>query len=944
MLKNGQQIGHYKILSAIGAGGMGEVFLAEDTQLRRKVALKILPANIASEKERLHRFEQEAYAASALNHPNILTIHEFGAAEGTHFLATEYVDGETLREKLKSEELSLTDALNIAEQIAFALSAAHSAGIVHRDLKPENIMIRRDGIVKILDFGLAKLIKPELSLTDAPAAKSEIEQEAKTRSLVKTNPGVVMGTVAYMSPEQARGKETDARTDIWSLGILTYEMVTRRTPFAGETTSDVIAAILTREPSQLSQFASNVPAELQRIVGKTLRKNRDERFQNVKDLWIDLKDLRQELEFAAKLGRSVAPNTSLAEKIKTDAETQILTVDKSAGGAATPAVTIKDLAAGKTNSASSAEYIVNRVRRHKTAAVIALALFLIALAGISYGIYKLTAKESKPAFISLQSAKFARLTNTGKVLGVSISPDGKYIAHVMEDAGQQSLWIRQTATTSNIQIVPPNEITYRGLTFSPDGNYLYYSVLGEDRTLYHVPTLGGTPKKLLTGIDNSVTFSPDGKQIAFFRRSITEGEREDALMIVNADGTNERKLASRGSSERFHRGEALSSPSWSPDGKWIAIPFGSFAENNMTVAAVSVESGEVKILTSQRWYAVRQVSWLADGSGILFNALEHSAGAPYQIWQLSPATGAAQRVTNDLISYRSFSLTANSDVLAAVQGDQEAHIRVMPASDSTRATQITSGKNSNTDLTWTPDSRIIYLSNASGGVDLFLTDSRGSNPKQLTANSATNRFPSVTPDGRFIVFTSDRAGPPNIWRMDLDGGNQKQLTDGFFDNSPHVSPDGGWIVYQSYSGKPILRKIGIDGGQPVQLTDYISARPVFSPDGKQIACVYQENVGSPVKIAILSSEGGPPLKILPVAPEAEANIRWSADGREIVYVSADKGVSNLWAQPIDGKPPRQITDFTSDRIFGFDFSRDGKQLALSRGTITGDVVLIKDFK
>jgi Tol biopolymer transport system component len=448
---------------------------------------------------------------------------------------------------------------------------------------------------------------------------------------------------------------------------------------------------------------------------------------------------------------------------------------------------------------------------------------------------------------------------------------------------------------------------------------------------------------LLTGIDNSLTFSPDGKQIAFFRRSIKEGDREDALMIANADGTDERKLARRGSTERFHRGGAFSSPSWSPDGKTIAIPFGNFAENTMTVASVSVESGEVKILTSQRWFAVTQVAWLADGSGILFNALEHSAGAPHQIWQLSPATGETQRVTNDLISYRSFSLTANSDALAAVQDDQEAHIWVMPAGDSTRATQITSGKNFNADLTWTPDNRIVYTSNASGSVDLFLTDSRGSNPKQLTVNSAANHSPSVTPDGRFIVFVSDRAGPPNTWRMDFDGRNQKRLTDGVSEHYPDVSPNGGWIVYSSHSRVPVIRKIGIDGGQPVQLTDYISSRPVISPDGKQIACVYQENVGTPSKIAILSSEGGAPLKIFSVEPQGP-NIRWTADGREIVFVSMDKGVSNLWAQPIDGGKPRKLTSFTSDRIFGFDFSHDGKQIAVSRGTTTGDVVLIKDFR
>jgi serine/threonine protein kinase/Tol biopolymer transport system component len=941
MLEKGQQIGRYKIHSAIGAGGMGEVYLARDTMLDRSVALKILPSDVASNQERMRRFVQEAKAAAALNHPNIAHIYEIGETDETHFIAMEYVEGVTLTEKIYQEKAPFGKLLKYLIQAAEGLAKAHAAGIVHRDLKPDNILIAQDDYAKILDFGLAKLIQPQ---REAKSTETAALGEAATAIFEQHSvPGMIMGTAGYMSPEQAQGKvkEIDHRSDIFSFGCILFEAVTRRKAFEGKDQIDSLYKIIHAPTPQIKEIKAAAPVELQKIVRRCLAKDPEKRYQSIKDVAIELDELSQELKGQFELEHSVQP--TLSSKVSGNGDAQTVTETAVQSTIVTPGLR-------ESPSTSSAEYIVSSVKRHKTGAITALTLFLITLAGISYGIYKLTAKENKPAFISLQSAKFARLTNTGKVVGVSISPDGKYIAHVMEDGGEQSLWIRQTATTSNIQIVPPNEITYRGLTFSPDGNYLYYSVGGdysvggEFRTLYQVPALGGTPRKLLTGIDNSVTFSPDGKQIAFFRRSITEGDREDALMIANADGTGERKLARRGSNERFHRGEALSSPSWSPDGKTIAIPFGSFAENNMTVATVSVESGEVKILTSQRWYAVRQVAWLADGSGILFNALEHSAGAPYQIWQVSPATGEAQRVTNDLISYRSFSLTANSDALAAVQGDQEAHIWVMPASDSTRATQITAGRNSNTDLIWTPDSRIIYLSNASGGVDLFLTDSRGSNPKQLTANSGTNRSPSVTPDGRFIVFTSDRAGPPNIWRMDFDGGNQKRLTDGFFDNSPHVSPDGGWIVYQSYSGKPILRKIGIDGGQPVQLTDYISARPVISPDGKQIACVYQENVGSPVKIAVLSSEGGAPLKIFPVVPEAEPNIRWTADGREIAFASMDKGVSNLWAQPIDGGKSRKLTNFTSDRIYWFDFSHDGKQIAVSRGTTTGDVVLIKDFR
>ena len=369
-------LSHYRIVEKIGAGGMGEVYLAEDERLNRKVALKVLPETIAKDKERLRRFEQEARAASALNHPNILTVYEFGFEQNVHFLATELVEGETLRESISNGDLSLTDALKIAEQTAFALSAAHAAGIVHRDLKPENIMIRRDRIVKVLDFGLAKLIENKEVSLDA---------EAETRALVKTNPGVVMGTAAYMSPEQARGKETDARTDVWSLGVVLFEMVGGRLPFAGETTNDVIAAILKSEPPMLSHVVSGVPAELEKIVGKCLRKNRDERFQNVKDLQIDLKDLRQDLEFQAKLERSVAPNKDSVKAVDENRATQILEIDKTNDAAR--AVSTEDAIASR-HQPSSAEYIAGEIKNHKRGfSAVALAVLLVAAIGFGWWFY-----------------------------------------------------------------------------------------------------------------------------------------------------------------------------------------------------------------------------------------------------------------------------------------------------------------------------------------------------------------------------------------------------------------------------------------------------------------------------------------------------------------------------------------------------------------------------
>ncbi len=374
MLTIGEKFSHYKIISALGAGGMGEVYLAEDTRLYRKVAFKVLHKNIAADKERLQRFKQEARAASSLNHPNILTIYEFGFEREIHFLATEFIEGETLREAMGGE-LSLTNIFNIAEQIAFALSAAHAAGIVHRDLKPENIMIRRDGIVKVLDFGLAKLIE-----------KKEVspDTEAETRALVKTNLGVVMGTVAYMSPEQARGKDTDARTDAWSLGVLIYEMLSGKLPFAGETSNDVIASILKSEPPLLSQYVSNIPHDLEKIVSKSLRKNRDERYQNIKDLQIDLKDLRQELEFEAKLERSTAPNKNRVETNDKNREPQTQILKTEPTGTTEAAISTKDEIA---HPSLSAEYVAREIKQHKRGFLAALSILILVAVGFGYWFY-----------------------------------------------------------------------------------------------------------------------------------------------------------------------------------------------------------------------------------------------------------------------------------------------------------------------------------------------------------------------------------------------------------------------------------------------------------------------------------------------------------------------------------------------------------------------------
>jgi len=358
---------------------MGEVYLAQDTQLDRTVALKILPEDVAADQMRLQRFVQEAKSASALNHPNILTVYEIGQTDSRHFISTEYIEGETLRQLLNVRRIEMAEALDISAQISSALAAAHAAGIIHRDMKPENIMLRRDGIVKVLDFGLAKL-------SERANPEHKVDEEAATKVLVQTEPGVVMGTAAYMSPEQARGKDVDARTDIFSLGAVIYEMLSGRAPFAGETGADIIGALIHKEPQPLSTLVSNTPAELQHIVSKALRKDRDERYQTVKSLLVDLKTLKQELDFSAKLERIVSPDSK-------DAATK----NSVTAATANAAMENADTQATIARPTSSVEHMVSRGKQHKGPFAAGLAVLL--LAAISFGYWLYTNRASNAAAI-----------------------------------------------------------------------------------------------------------------------------------------------------------------------------------------------------------------------------------------------------------------------------------------------------------------------------------------------------------------------------------------------------------------------------------------------------------------------------------------------------------------------------------------------------------------
>ena len=911
---------------------MGEVYTAQDINLGRLVALKLLPANFQDETRR-RRFEQEARAVSALNHPNILTIYEIGSEDNVYFIATELIEGETLRQYMSHTRMKISEVLDIAIQTASALAAAHSAGIVHRDIKPENIMIRRDGYVKVLDFGLAKL-------SEQQSQSNASNPEAPT--LLRTEPGLVMGTVSYMSPEQTQGETVDARSDIWSLGVVIYEMITGRVPFEGPTFSHIIVSILEKEPPAFVQYTGEAPAELQRIVTKALRKDKEERYQTIKDLALDLKSLKQELEFQDKLERSVPPSSTDGRRI-TAGNRQVTA--EAVSGPAAPTLVIE---AAQPTTKIEPPPSESKPQRRRLALIVAALTLLIT--GVTFGLYKFFG-QNKPV-VPFQSMKITRLTTTGKASDAAISPDGKYVVHVVNDNGQQSLWIRQVATTSNVQIVPPAERQYRGLTFSHDGNFVYYVVREKSNpagVLYQVPSLGGDSKKLLVGVDRPITFSPDNKQFAFVRNNYPN-QGEKSLMVANADGGGERRLTAPKLPNNFW------SPAWSPDGKTIACAAVGFTGGlYVNVIAVRVEDGAVEPITAEKWFDVGRVAWLADGSGLLITATAQWSGFSSQVWYLSYPGGEAHKITNDLNDYSSLGLTGDSSVLVTVQAEHHSSIwTTAPNEDANRAKQITSGTNKYDgyyDLSWTPDGKIVYESTASGNEDIWIMNQDGSNQKQLTANAGINLFPSVSGDGRYIVFASTRAGGnTNIWRMDIDGSNPQQLTHGSIDNFPHCSPDGQWVVYMSnVSGMRTLWKISINGGEPVQLTDKLSSRPIVSPDGKLIACYYlDEQPNSLLKIVAIPFAGGQPTKVFDIPVAALTAIpdplRWTPDGRALTYLTTRGGISNIWSQPVDGGAPKQLTDFKSDRMFAFDWSRDGKQLACARGVETSDVVLISNAK
>jgi serine/threonine protein kinase len=912
---SGHSINHYQVLNLLGKGGMGEVYRACDTKLNREVAIKVLPASLANDGDRLRRFEQEARATSALNHPNILTIHDFGTYDGSPYIIAELLEGEELRAQLNEGAVTVRKALDYAQQIAEGLVAAHGKGIIHRDLKPENLFITKDGRVKILDFGLAKLMLAE----QAAGADSKLTTQANL-----TSPGTLMGTVGYMSPEQARGLRVDSRADIFTLGILLYEMIAGRRPFEGKTMMDTLATILNQEPPPLTPqlLSEAIPInELRRVVSKSLSKEPDERYQTAQDLLIDLKSLRQEIELRRKMGRSES----------SDSAARLTATDRSEKSAQ---------ASDAARTHSSIEVIFSEIKLHRPAVLVTAVVLVLALAVGGYWLYRLIGQSQQVT--SLQDLNLSRLTSTGNIAtfpAPAISPNGQNAVYVVEEGTRQSLWLKQVATNSKVEIIPTANVTYDGLTFSPDNNYIYYA-LREGRTsaLYRVTALGGAPVRILDNIDSAITFSPDGVHFAFV------GELHTTLMIADSNGKEIRRLISR------KEEEILGSPTWSPDGNTIACAAILLQSGEAALIAVNVKDGTERPIGSQRWGRVVGAGWLANGRVLAIGAAEKGSNS-LQLWRVAYPDGEARRITNDLSNYFGVSLTADAMRLISVRQDNVINLWVSHKGNAARPRQITSEEaldDGRSGIAWTPDGRIVYSSRKSGAMDLWIVDSDGGHQRQLTFNSGTNVFPTVSADGRSIVFSSDRDGNLSLWRMDIDGGNLKRLTDhSGLAMKPQCLPNSQQVVFEFlHNGQRRLWQVPIEGGDPKPLTETIAEFPAVSPDGKFIACNYGAGTeDSPLRLAILPTAGGSPIQLLNMPSVIKSRFRqWLPDGGGLSYLDTSDEVVNVWGQTLAGGPPKPLTDFKTDRICYFAWSRDGKQLACARSRITSDLVLVSSFQ
>jgi serine/threonine protein kinase/Tol biopolymer transport system component len=888
-LESGVSVSRYSIVGPIGAGGMGEVYKAQDSSLDRMVALKILPPDLVKNDERRRRFVQEARSASSLNHPHIVTIHEIGettveqTGQPVHYIAMELIDGSTLKRKIHYEQADLRTLLSWLAQAADGLAKAHTAGIVHRDLKPENIMVTRDGFAKVLDFGLAKL---SVRKAAAEAADTTIARE-------ETREGAVMGTVAYMSPEQVVGKVVDHRSDIFSFGAILYEAATRRRPFAADSDVDLMHKILHEKPQPIDEIDATVPIEVRRMVRRCLAKDPERRYQSMKDLSIELREIVDEYE-----------DLSAATRSRT-------TTSQSGASAAPP--------------------------RRRTLLWAGAAAAVIAI--VTLGALLMRSRQAAApgaAGATLNDLKIRTLTSSGNVLRSAISRDGRYVAQVVEDAqGRSSLRVRQVATGSEVEVAPAAEQRFAGVAFSPDSNYIYYArrdlAGGTVGWLYQVPSLGGSARKLVYDVDTAPGFSPDGKRIAFGRGMPSKNEHH--YIITNHDGTAPRVAAVV---PRFGL-NFLTTPAWSPDGaKLLAAhllpPGGALAKP----LEIDLATGAQRSIGPGRWWWVSSVVPSPDGRHLYLAAVHRTTGRQ-QIWKQPYPDGEPRRITNDFNDYSSLSITADGETIAATASDTDGRLEVSETSRTGAGVRVENERAPHIlGLVASSSGALVYTRRENASSKLAVLDSLTSEPRIITTNDYSDE-PSVSADGKTIVYTALSNENLHVWATDPEGVSHRQITNGTGEWAPKISPDGKTILYVS---EDKLWKRPLAGGAAVKIADRSTGNAGFSADSQTIFYAYWNSDQPSLSVRAQRVADGSVLFDQPwksgTAPRAHP------DNTGFTFVRPAGGGDNLFLMKFDGSEPVQLTRFGQGKIDSYGWLPDGR-LVLIRTETRSDVVLITEF-
>jgi serine/threonine protein kinase len=907
VLPSGTNIARYQISSCISSQGLGEVYLAKDTSTELEVALKVFPSRLVDEQRIRRRFVKIYSGVAAIRHRNIGEIYEGKIDEGDRpYVAMELVKGQSLDQVDSGKKMALKEIVAVAFQIADALEASHAVGWLHLAIRPSNLILTEAHQIKILDFGQALAFPP--ALIRKTLDPSEI-------TLIPTY---------YFSPEQIAGEKPDQRSDVFSLGTVFYELITGNRPFAGSTFDEVSAAIRERQPRPLTELRKDMPPDLGQIIEKALAKDLAERYQNISEM---ARELRRFMIFQAK--RSTAMSVGNPKEINAPEEESTSSL--------------------RENGKSRGARLVGALSGLKTSwtkLTIAWLLMIGAFWGILLGgrsLSRLFYSESpKPLQIT-------RVSDGGKVTDAVISLSGERLAYTVNEGGSQSLIVRELGSGKETKVASDSTKEYRELVFSRDGSSILYIKAEPENSfgkLYRIALSSGMEEDLGKGDRiGSVSVSPDGKRIAYLSAS---EDFSETIVTLDAPGSAGLILAKRKSPAFFYPGGLV----WSPGGGVIAcVVKDGDGSPYLKIVAIEVdsESGGESTIASELWSQIDRIAWLDDGSGLIVAAGEPAARVS-QLWRVSYPSGDVARITRDQYDYRGVSVTSDSNRLMSVRSEATSNIWVTPGADAGQARQVTTNRFDGVGgVDWTSDERIIYVSSAGGRETIWIADLNQNQQQQLTiaAQGGGDREyrPAISPDDDYVAFIGESPIGSYLWRAEVEGRSLTRLTDENQVFSPSFSADGKSIIYSALRERQmVIAKSSTEGGAPVTLLETQAWQPAVSPAGQYIACNYWNPLNAKWKIAVFPIDGKQAALAFEAPGDHRRIVRWIPDGSGLSYIVTRGGVSNLWMQPLDEKPPVQLTTFNTGRIFDFAWSRDGGRIAFARGEVKSDAVLLQNFR